>query len=170
MPKVTPEGLIKLQPPVQQPLSPEAIERLGGEPGIDAMLARAEQELGQRHLETGCIDLFVACAEMGLAAHRLPPNLAAALQALLQALVLTAPTVEELRYRLVRKFKDQGETHTRAAELAVEAEKGQPYGGVDTLAVKKSFTKGRRIAEQRQRERLRRLNAQSVENKSNRFR
>jgi hypothetical protein len=169
--EVKPEGLIKLQLLVSGPLTTDVIERMGGESAICAILAGADRRLAQVYQETGCIDLGLAEAELGLAAHRLPPMLATALQALLQNLLLPVVSPmeearEETGYRLVQAFKDQGHSHDRSSELASEAAMGTPYGGVDAPTMRKSYTKGKRLSkqrEQRKRELQRHLNIQSVE-------
>jgi hypothetical protein len=109
-----------------------------------------DRELGRRYLETGDVDLHLAASELHLAAHRLPPKLAAILTALVAQMLPPVMTVEEQRYWLMRKFKNQGETHYRAAELAAEAAVGTPYSGASVPGMKDSFTKGKRLAEQRE--------------------
>jgi hypothetical protein len=169
--EISPEGLIELRASVVKPLTTGEIEDLGGEPAIDAMLANADQELFDVYQETRRISLMVVSSELQLAAHRLPPNLAVALLTLLRGLLEDLPavwTIDEIRYRLMCGFKEKGETHDDAAKLAIEAAKGTPFGSVDTSGMKKSYTKGKRLAEQREkreRERVSRLNPQFVEKK-----
>jgi hypothetical protein len=97
-------------------------------------------------------------------AHRLPANFAIGLLALLKQLVpAESPvlTVDEIRYLLMDRFKKH-HTHNAAANLAIEALKGTPYGGVDWKTMFKSYTAGKRLQNQKW-ERQRRLNQLSVE-------